>query len=97
MANYAIAFDISTKEMKKNGHSLSEITKAYNQLSKLVKECGFTEHIQGSAHKTNNDDGVNSLLRLIARKGEIPLFCCYKNNVHFFRCEDISDITNQFN
>lgn len=97
MSDYAIVFDISTKEMKENGHTSSEVTKAYSQLNKLAKECGFTERIQGSVHKTNNCDGVNSLLRLIARKEEIPLFCNYKNRVHFFRCGEYSDITDSFN
>ena len=82
----------TTKEMKENGHTASEVTKAYNQVSKLAKECGFTEHIQGSAHKTNNGNGVTSLLKLIARKKEIPLFCNYKNRVHFFRPERQADI-----
>ena len=97
MADYAIVFDISTKEMKEKGHTASEVTKTYSQLSKLAKECGFTERIQGSAHKTNNGDGVNCLLKLIARKKEIPLFCNYKNRVHFFRCDEYSDITDSFN
>lgn len=97
MADYAIVFDISTKEMKEDGHTPSEITKTYNQLSRLAKECGFTERIQGSAYRTNNGDGVNSLLKLIARKDEIPLFCNYKDRVHFFRCDEYSDITHSFN
>lgn len=97
MSDYAIVFDISTKEMKENGHTASEVTKAYNQLSRVAKECGFTEHIQGSVHKTTNGDGVKSLLKLLARKKEIPLFCNYKNRVHFFRCDEYSDITDSFN
>ena len=97
MSDYAIVFDISTKEMKENGHTSSEVTKAYSQINKLAKECGFTEHIQESVHRTNNGDEVNNLLRLIARKEEIPLFCNYKNRVHCFRCDEYSDITDSFN
>ena len=97
MSDYAIVFDISTKEMKENGHTSSEVTKAYSQINKLAKECGFTEHIQESVHRINNGDEVNNLLRLIARKEEIPLFCNYKNRVHCFRCDEYSDITDSFN
>lgn len=95
MADYVIAFDISTKKMKEVGQAAS-ISKAYSTLGKLLRSCGFTEKIQRSTYRTNNNDGINSLIELLARKDELPLFCRFAEKVHFLRCDDHSDITNRF-
>jgi virulence-associated protein VapD len=95
MADYVIAFDISTKKMKEEGKEGS-INKAYTSLGRLLRSCGFTEKIQRSTYRTNNSDGINSLIELLARKDELPLFCRFAERVHFLRCDDHSDITNRF-
>jgi virulence-associated protein VapD len=95
MADYVIAFDISTKKMKEEGQQNS-ISKAYTTLDKLLRSCGFTERIQRSTYRTTNNDGINSLIELLARKDELPLFCRFAERVHFLRCEDHSDITSRF-
>lgn len=95
MADYVIAFDISTKKMKEEGQQAA-INKAYTSLGKLLHSCGFTERIQRSTYRTNNNDGINSLIELLGRKNELPLFCRFAERVHFLRCDDHSDITNKF-
>jgi len=95
MADYVIAFDISTKKMKQAGQEAS-INKAYTSLGKLLHSCGFTEKIQRSTYRTNNNDGINSLIELLSRKEELPLFCRFAERVHFLRCDDHSDITDRF-
>ncbi len=95
MADYVIAFDISTKKMKEEGLEAS-IPKAYTSLGRLLRSCGFTEKIQHSTYRTNNNDGINSLIELLARKNELPLFCKFAERVHFLRCDDHSDITSRF-
>jgi len=101
MANYVIAFDISTKRMKEDGHG-HLISKAYISLGKLLRSCGFTEKIQHSTYKTNNHDGINCLIELLGRIDRLrnldnaPLFCQYAERVHFLRCEEHSDITEKF-
>ena len=95
MADYVIAFDISTKRMKEEGRE-SSINKAYTTLGRLLRSCGFTEKIQHSTYRSNNNDGINSLIELLARKEELPLFCKYADKVHFLRCDDHSDITERF-
>lgn len=95
MADYVIAFDISTKKMKEEGEE-SSINKAYTSLDRLLRSCGFTERIQRSTYRTNNNDGINSLIELLARKDELPLFCRFAERVHFLRCDDHSDITTRF-
>lgn len=95
MADYVIAFDISTKKMKEEGQEAS-IHKAYATLGKILRSCGFTEKIQRSTYRTNNNDGINSLIELLSRKSELPLFCKYAERVHFLRCDDHSDITDRF-
>lgn len=95
MADYVIAFDISTKKMKEEGHE-AHISKAYASLGKLLRSCGFTEKIQRSTYRTNNNDGINSLIELLTRKDELPLFCRFAERVHFLRCDDHSDITERF-
>lgn len=96
MADYVIAFDISTKKMKEDGNE-SQINKAYTTLGKILRQCGFTEKIQHSTYRSNNNDGINSLIELLSRKDEIPLFCKYADRIHFLRCDDHSDITSRFN
>ena len=95
MADYVIAFDISTRRMKADGRE-SSIAKAYSSLGTLLHSCGFTEKIQQSTYRSNNNDGINSLIEVLARKAELPLFCKYADRVHFLRCDDHSDITARF-
>jgi virulence-associated protein VapD len=94
MSNYVIAFDIDTRQMRADGLE-GGITRVYTEVEKLLRSCGFTEKIQGSTYGSNNDGGINSLIEFIARKSEVPLFCTYAKKVHFFRCNDQSDITDK--
>jgi virulence-associated protein VapD len=94
MSNYVVAFDIDTRQMRDDGLE-GAITRVYSEVEKLLRSCGFTEKIQGSMYGSNNDGGINSLIEFIARKSEVPLFCTYAKKVHFFRCNDQSDITDK--
>ena len=101
MADYVIAFDISTKKMKEDGRE-ALINRTYISLGKLLRSCGFSEKIQHSAYKTNNNDGINSLIELLGRVDQLrreedtPMFCIYAERVHVLRCEEHSDITERF-
>lgn len=54
MAQYAIAFDLSTKQMKLDGLSQSDVTSVYqNEIPKALYAVGFQVHPQGSLYHTN--------------------------------------------
>ena len=74
----------------------TSINKAYTSLGKLLRSCGFTEKNQRSTYRINNNDGINSLIELLARKDELPLFCRFAERVHFLRCDDHGDIADRF-
>jgi virulence-associated protein VapD len=94
MSNYVIAFDIDTRQMRADGLE-GATTRVYSEAEKLLRSCGFTEKIQGSTYGSSNNNGINSLIEFISRKAEAPLFCTYAKKVHFFRCNDQSDITDK--
>ena len=96
MVNKALIFDISTKRMKEDGMSQSEISKVYSILGKELAKAGFNERIQHSVYCTTNGDGVNALLRLLEQKEQFPIFCQYKDRVHWMGCDEYSDITHAF-
>jgi len=96
MGNKALIFDISTKRMREDGLSDSEISKVYTIIGKELREAGFDERIQHSAFRSTNNDGVNSLLRLLSRKDHYPMFCTYKERVHWMGCDEYSDVTEAF-
>ena len=97
MGNKAIIFDISVKRMQEDGLSGSEITKVYNSISQELRRAGFDERIQQSAYRTTDTEGIKAMLALINRKNEYPLFCKYKERVHWMNCDEYSDITDAFN
>jgi virulence-associated protein VapD len=94
MSDYVIAFDVDTRKMKDDGLE-GAVNKVYAEVEKLLRSCGFCDKIQGSTYKSTNDDGINSLIEFLSRKGELALFCTYAKRVHFFRCDDHSDITHR--
>jgi virulence-associated protein VapD len=97
MNNKALIFDISTKRMKEDGLSDSEISKVYNIIGRELQDAGFDQRIQHSVYRTTNNDGINALLKLLSKKERYPMFCTYKERVHWMGCDEYSDITGAFN
>ena len=97
MGNKAIIFDISTKRMREDGLTDSEISRVYSLIGKELYESGFNERVQQSVYRTTQGDGINALLTLLGRKDRFPLFCKYKERVHWMGCDEYSDVTNAFN
>ena len=96
MGNKALIFDISVKSMKADGMSQSEISKVYSLLGKELAKAGFDDRIQHSAYRTTNGDGINALINLLKQKDRFPLFCKYKERVHWMGCDEYSDTTQAF-
>lgn len=96
MASKAIIFDISLRRMQEDGLSRSEITKVYSSIGQELRKAGFDERIQQSAYRTTDTEGIKAMLALINRKNEYPLFCKYKERVHWMTCDEYSDITDAF-
>ena len=96
MANKALIFDISTKRMKEDGMTDSEISKVYSIIGKELHEAGFDNRIQHSVYRTTNNDGINALLNLLSRKNHFPTFCKYKERVHWMSCDEYSNVTTAF-
>lgn len=97
MGNKAIIFDISTKRMREDGLTDSEISRVYSIIGKEFHQSGFDERVQHSVYRTTQGDGINALLTLLGRKDRFPLFCKYKERVHWMGCDEYSDVTNAFN
>jgi virulence-associated protein VapD len=96
MGNKALIFDISTKRMKEDGMTDSEISKVYNIIAKELHQAGFDDRIQHSVYRTTNGDGINALINLLGHKERFPLFCQYKERVHWMGCDEYSDVTKAF-
>ena len=96
MGNKALIFDISTKRMKEDGMTDSEISKVYSIIAKELYQAGFDDRIQHSVYRTTNGDGINDLINLLGQKERFPLFCQYKGRVHWTGCDEYSDITHAF-
>ena len=96
MASKAIIFDISVKRMQEDGLSGSDITRVYSSISQELRRAGFDERIQQSAYRTTDAEGIKAMLALNNRKNEYPLFCKYKERVHWMTCDEYSDITDAF-
>jgi virulence-associated protein VapD len=96
MGNKAIIFDISTKRMKADGMTDSEISKVYSIIGRELCDAGFDDRIQHSVYRTTNGDGINAILTLLNRKDRFPLFCRYKERVHWMGCDEYSDVTSAF-
>lgn len=96
MAQYAIAFDLSTKTMRADGMTKSEITSVYNtEIPQALASCGFTVHAQGSLYHTEADQNpITAIMQLQSTlTGKAPKFCKYVKRVHVFRMEEWSDVT----
>ena len=96
MGNKALIFDISTKRMKEDGMTDSEISKVYSIIGKELRDAGFDDRIQHSVYRTTDNNGVNALISLLERKEDLSLFCKYKERVHWMGCDEYSDITKAF-
>lgn len=96
MGDKALIFDVSVRRLKQDGYTDSQISQVYTRIGKELYSAGFDERIQKSAYRTTNGDGINSLLRLLDRKDQYPLFCTYQERVHWMGCDEYSDITDAF-
>lgn len=96
MGNKALIFDISTKRMKEDGMTDSEIRKVYSIIGKELSKAGFDDRIQQSVYRTTNGDGINALIKLLGQKKDFPVFCQYKERVHWLGCDEYSDVTHAF-
>lgn len=97
MAQYAIAFDLDTAQMRNDGKTPAEVTKVYQtEIPTALGKCGFTAHPQGSLYHTEGEqDSITAIMRLQSTlKMEAPEFCKYVRRVHVFRMEDWSDVTS---
>ena len=90
---YAIAFDLDTTAMEKNGLSRSQRTAIYNQAKYFLAEHGLTEHVQYSMYATEpREDALKVILKVITEiKDTRPEFTNYLS-----RC-DVVHIDNSFN
>lgn len=96
MAQYAIAFDLNTKQMRAAGLTQSQITTVYQtEIRQALANCGFTAHPQGSLYHTEEtQDPITAIMRLQSTlKTQAPEFCKYVRRVHVFRMEEWSDVT----
>ena len=96
MGNKALIFDISTKRMKEDGLTDSDVSRIYAVIAKELRQAGFDDRIQHSVYRTTNGDGINALLYLLGQKERFPLFCHYKERVHWMGCDEYSDVTEAF-
>lgn len=96
MGNKALIFDISTKRMKEDGMTDSDVSKIYAVIAKELRQAGFDDRIQQSVYRTTNGDGINALISLLNHKDRFPLFCEYKERVHWMGCDEYSDVTHAF-
>lgn len=96
MAQYAIAFDMDTRQMKLDGLTDAQRTQIYqNEIPNALAVCGFTAHPQGSLYHTEAEqDPIVAIMRLQgALRDDAPRFCQYVRRVHVFRMEEWSDVT----
>lgn len=96
MAQYAIAFDMDTVQMRADGLTDADRTNIYQtEIPQALANAGFTAHPQGSLYHTESDqDPIKALLMLQATlRAQAPRFCQYVRRVHVFRMEEWSDIT----
>lgn len=96
MAQYAIAFDLDTRQMTADGLVAADRTNIYQtEIPQALQECGFTQHLQGSLYATEVDQ--NPIAAIMRLQGVLrisaPRFCQYVRRVHVFRLEDWSDVT----
>ena len=97
MAQYAIAFDISTSDMRAGGMTQSEITRVYQtEIPEALNRCGFTQHLQGSLYATEAEKTpLRAIMQLQNQLQQYaPNFCQYATRIHVFRLEDWSDVTD---
>lgn len=97
MAQYAIAFDLDTKSMRRAGLTDAQITRAYQrEIPDALAGCGFTAHPQGSLYHTEAEQNpLTAIMQLQgALTGNAPIFCQYVRRVHVFRMDEWSDVTD---
>ena len=97
MAQYAIAFDLDTAQMRTDGLSNADRTQIYQtEIPTALAGCGFTAHPQGSLYHTEAEQNpITAIMRLQgALTQNAPRFCQYVRRVHVFRMEEWSDVTD---
>jgi virulence-associated protein VapD len=98
MAQFALAFDLDTKKMKKDGLTKSQRTIIYQkEIPKALAECGFTKHTQGSLYMTDPNTEHSSIGALLTLQAKLNAassnFRKYAHRVHIFIVQDWSDVT----
>ncbi len=96
MAQYAIAFDLDTRQMNADGLTNADKTNVYQtEIPQALQGCGFTVHLQGSLYATQaNQNPIAAIMQLQGvMRADAPRFCRYVRRVHVFRLEDWSDVT----
>jgi virulence-associated protein VapD len=96
MAQYAIAFDLDTTAMAREGVTKAQRTQIYqNEIPDALRRCGFTAHPQGSLYHTESEQNpITAIMQLqSAITGHAPRFCQFVKRVHVFRMEEWSDVT----
>ena len=97
MAQYAIAFDLNTRQMRDDGFTDADVTRVYQrEIPDALRSCGFTAHPQGSLYHTEQEqDPIKAIMRLqSALQTQATSFCQYVRRVHVFRMEEWSDVTD---
>jgi virulence-associated protein VapD len=96
MALYAIAFDLDTVAMNRDGLTAGQRTMIYQvEVPQALAACGFTAHAQGSLYHTAvEQEAIPALMTLQSTlRAQAPRFCRYVSTVHVFRMEEWSDVT----
>lgn len=100
MKQWAVAFDLDTKQMTKNGLTKSQKTQIYQkEIPNAFIECGFDCHPQGSVYHTSieahdKDSATLSLMKLKPTLIEkAPNLCKYVKCIHVFEMADWADVT----
>lgn len=97
MAQYAIAFDLDTRQMNADGLTPADKTRIYQkEIPTALNSCGFTAHPQGSLYHTETEQNpINAVMQLQSSLQNLaPSFCQYVRRVHVFRMEEWSDVTH---
>ena len=96
MNRYALAFDLSKRDMEAAGLTPSQITRIYQtEIPDALDACGFENHTQGSVYMTKEDvDQLQAILNLQTQLNNLaPNFRVYARRVHLFEVQAWSDVT----
>ncbi|MHC5823999.1 MAG: hypothetical protein ACYT04_51230 [Nostoc sp.] len=98
MPRYAISFDLDRRALIADGYTDSQINNDIygREIKTALKECGFTQHPEGSVYHTDNLNEEDSLAPIVklqrALQRNAPTFCKYVKSIHLFKMEGWSNI-----